>query len=230
MLFALSTATILAGCNSRDSLYAHGYWGTPDAHRGYAQYASPWGRWRPDIRVVAVLDPDDAAEVIAPSSSVKPLAEPRPYEHLIALPADPQPSIPTAAVVIPAPPTVFEQASMPKDPQPHATDLAPAPSESPPSVFSAPRRTSSYAGTWKARDHKGDSCLIQLSSVASLDLYKASTSKCSDEALRQVNSWSFNENRIVLFSRGVEIAQLTGSEAALSGSLSKAGTSLQMLR
>jgi hypothetical protein len=227
---ALSMAGTLAGCNSSDDLYPQGPWGHPSTHRGYPQYASPWGRRSPDIRVVAVPGPDHAIEVMPPSGGVRPLAEPRPYPHLAALPADPQPSIPPTEMAIPLLPTESVQAPVPTGPQPQAADLAPAAGESPPGVFSAPRRASSYAGTWKAKDHRGVSCLIQLSSVASLDLYKASVSKCSNEALRQVNSWSFNENRIVLFSRGVEIAELAGSEAALSGSLSKAGTSLQMSR
>ncbi|WP_445502345.1 AprI/Inh family metalloprotease inhibitor [Microvirga sp. G4-2] len=221
---------ILAGCNSSDSLYSQGPWGHPDAYRGYPQYASPWGRRIPGVRVVTVPGLDQAVEVMAPSSGVKSLAETGPYQHLTALPPDPHPSISPTETAIPVSPIVSEQAPVPKGPQPQVAAPVLASGESPPGVFSAPRRASSYAGTWKARDHKGDSCLIQLSSVASLDLYKASVSRCSNEALRQVNSWSFNENRIVLFSRGAEIAQLTGSEAALSGSLSKAGTSLQMSR
>jgi hypothetical protein len=104
------------------------------------------------------------------------------------------------------------------------------PAEAPPGVFTAPRRASSYAGTWKTTDGKGGTCLIHLSSVASLDLYKASTSKCSIENLRDVNTWSFQNNSVALFSRGAEIAQLTGSEAALDGSLSKAAAPLKMTR
>lgn len=227
---ALSMVGILAGCNSSDNLYPQGPWGHSDAHRDYPQYGSPWGRRSPDIRVVTVPGPDHSIEAMPPSGGGRPLAEPRPYPHLAALPADPQSSLLPTETAILASPTESVQAPVSKGPQPQAADPAPAAGESPPGVFSAPRRASSYAGTWKAKDHKGDSCLIQLSSVASLDLYKASVSKCSNEALRQVNSWSFNENRIVLFSRGVEIAQLTGSEAALSGSLSKAGTLLRMSR
>lgn len=228
-LLALSMAGILAGCNSNDGLYSQGPWADPDAHRGYPQYGSPWGRRSPDIRVVTTPGSDYAVEVTTHSSDVSRVAEPGPYQRLTALPADPQPSIsPPAAVPVYSP--VPELVPAPKGPQAQAADPVSASDESPPGVFSAPRRASSYAGTWKATDHIGDSCLIQLSSVASLDLYKASVSKCPNDALRQVNSWSFNENRIVLFARGVEIARLTGSEAALSGSLSRAGTPLQMSR
>ncbi len=101
---------------------------------------------------------------------------------------------------------------------------------SPPGVFQKPRRASSYAGQWKAVDAKGTSCKIQLASVPVLDLYKASTTGCSDEGLRSVNAWSLREDHVILFSRGNAIARLSGEEASLSGTLSASGGSLKMVR
>lgn len=156
--------------------------------------------------------------------------------HDGGLPEDPQPSF-----------SALHHAEPPQAPAPQALALqeqgltvanppAPVPgpalpaAESPPGVFSAPKRVSSYAGTWKATDGKGGSCTIHLSSVTSLDLYKASASKCANENLRQVNTWSFGQDRIVLFSRGKEIARLTGSEASLNGTVSGSDLPLKMMR
>jgi len=212
----LAMSGILAGCNSRESLYSQGPWGPRDIRRSYPQYPSPWGSRRPEEP--RPLQGDD-----------KTLAGLRPEHRVAGLPADPLPPTNVASIdvdppVSPEPPQVAQEASRP------GFDQAPAPGESPPGVFSAPRRASSYAGTWKAKDGKGNSCLIHLSSAASLDHYKASASKCSSEDLRGVSTWSFDQNRIVLFSRGVEAAHLEGSEAALSGTLSGAGTRLEMSR
>ena len=98
-----------------------------------------------------------------------------------------------------------------------------------PGVFTPPQRPSSYAGTWKA-SVGSVSCRIQLSSVPSLDLYKASTQSCSSDALRTVNAWSIRDNEVMLFSRGQVIARLSGAEAALSGTLSGSKTEVMMTR
>jgi hypothetical protein len=42
--------------------------------------------------------------------------------------------------------------------------------------------------------------------------------------------WKFEGSQISLFSRGTEIVRLEGSEASLSGTLSKSGAQLRMLR
>ncbi|MBF9195888.1 AprI/Inh family metalloprotease inhibitor [Microvirga terrestris] len=98
-----------------------------------------------------------------------------------------------------------------------------------PGVFTPPQRPSSYAGMWKASVGSA-SCRIQLSSVPSLDLYKASAQGCSSNALKTVNGWSINDNRVILFSRGQVVARLSGVEAALSGTLSGSEAALTMTR
>jgi hypothetical protein len=99
----------------------------------------------------------------------------------------------------------------------------------PPGVFTAPQRASSYAGTWNV-NVGSSTCKVQLSSVPSLDLYKASTLGCAHEAMRSVNGWSFRENQVVLFSRGQLVARLSGAEAALAGTLNGSGSEIRMSR
>jgi hypothetical protein len=96
-------------------------------------------------------------------------------------------------------------------------------------VFTPPQRPSSYAGTWKASVGSA-SCRIQLSSVPSLDLYRASTQDCASDTLKTINAWSIRDNEVILFSRGQIIARLAGAEAALSGTLSGSRTELMMTR
>jgi hypothetical protein len=125
-----------------------------------------------------------------------------------------------------------------QEPLPAPTSQYPAPVQretsadaqaSAPGVFTPPRRPSSYAGTWKASVGSA-SCRVQLSSVPSLDLYRASTQGCSSDVLKSVNAWSIRGNEVILFSRGKVIAQLSGAEAALSGTLSGSKTELTMTR
>jgi hypothetical protein len=147
----------------------------------------------------------------------------------LGLPEDPQLHAPISThAEVPQQNISQERSIISKD----SSSPPPAPPESaaPPGVFSAPKRASSYAGTWKATDSKGASCVIHLSNVSSLDLYKASVSKCANTALNNVNSWSFTDNRIVLFSKGKMIAHLTGPEASLNGTIDALGTAITMTR
>jgi len=74
------------------------------------------------------------------------------------------------------------------------------------------------------------SCRIQLSSVPSLDLYKASAQGCSSDTLRSVNGWSFRDDQVILYSRGRVVARLSGAEAALAGALSDSNSDITMTR
>jgi len=82
---------------------------------------------------------------------------------------------------------------------------------------------------WKASLGSA-SCRIQLSSVPSLDLYKASAQGCSSNVLKTVNGWSIRDDQVILFSRGQVVARLSGAEAALSGRLNGSETELTMTR
>lgn len=224
----VSIAGLIAGCNSRDSLYSQGPWGPPDIRRSYPQYTSPWGRRIAAEHPLVISGAGYPVEAASPAGPAGSWVVPQ-RRHDADLPADPQPPAPVAAhahldTAQPEPASASSE-----QPLQASTQVPPA-APSPPGVFTPPRRASSYAGTWKATDDTGLSCLVHLSSVASLDLYKASTSKCSSEALRGINLWRFEETRVTLLSRGAEIARLEGTEASLSGTLSGAGTPLKMLR
>jgi hypothetical protein len=82
---------------------------------------------------------------------------------------------------------------------------------------------------WKASVGSA-SCRIQLSSVPSLDLYRASAQGCSSNALKTVNGWSIRDSQVILFSRGQVVARLSGAEAALSGRLNGSEAELTMRR
>lgn len=228
-LLVFPVAGLLASCNSRDSLYSQGPWGPPDMRRSYSQYASPWGRALGDHPPLIVSGTGYSAEG-AHAIAERPVADLQWRYRASGLPADPRP--PAAAPMSSQPASSDpEPVSPPGGPSlPTASAQASPDAISPPGVFAAPRRASSYAGTWKARDSEGRACLVHLSSAASLDLYKASVSKCASETLRHVNLWRFEGNNVSLFTRGVEIARLEGSEASLSGSFNQSGASLQMTR
>lgn len=220
---------LLAGCNSRGSLHSQGPWGSVDTQRSYPQYSAPWGRspssQRPLVMSGLSYSVGNAAAVVE-----RPVSGPQRHYRDSGLPVDPQPpgEVPTASRTMTP---VVEPISPSSEPSMPATS-APSPNAavSPPGVFTAPRRASSYAGTWKVRVSEGRSCLVHLSNTASLDLYKASVSKCDNETLRRVNLWKFEGGNVTLLTRGVEIARLEGTEASLSGTFNQSGAPLQMTR
>ncbi|MBM6580021.1 AprI/Inh family metalloprotease inhibitor [Microvirga sp. BT689] len=138
----------------------------------------------------------------------------------------PEPSVAGSAAEIGSIPEPRPLPEQPASSQHAASSTAQA---NAPGVFTPPQRASSYAGAWKANTGSS-SCRIQLSSVPSLDLYKASAQGCSDTALKTVNGWSFRDEQVVLFSRGQVIARLSGAEAALAGTLSGSKADLTMTR
>ncbi len=228
-LFPLLAAGLLAGCNSLSTIDSRGPWGRYDVNRASPQYSSPWRPRSSDERPHLVSEIGQVSYAASPIRNDRPSPVHPTYERVAGLPADPQP--PSSAVAISkaevADPAPVETQRVQQ--QENSARVS-APAEAAPGVFTAPRRATSYAGTWQAKDDKGRSCVIHLSSVASLDLYKASTSKCSDESLRQVNMWRFEGTRISLYSRGTETAQLEGTEASLTGALKPSGAALRMTR
>lgn len=223
----LAVSCLLAGCNSTDRLYPQGPWNQPGLRRSYPNYSQPWG-YHPDVAKAGELQQVDPLYVAASSEAgVVTRVETRITRRVGALPDDPVTFPPLPVQTEPPAPALQDHAvasSTPPSPPPVPT------AESPPGVFSAPKQARSYAGTWSARDGQGASCTIHLSSVASLDLYKASASKCANEHLRSVNTWSFAEDRVVLFSRGKEVARLSGTEASLDGTIRASGRPLKMTR
>lgn len=225
----LSMACLLAACNSTDALYSQGPWGPPGTRHNYPSYSQPWGYRGIESRPEELQQAQRQPAALPSDSRIISVARAMPRD--IDFPEDPQPSLSTPHHMEPLQsPALQERGLAVKDSLEPAPSSVPPTAESPPGIFSAPKRVSSYAGTWKAIDDKGGACTVHLSSVTSLDLYKASASKCANENLRQVNTWSFGQDRVVLFSRGKEIARLTGSEASLSGTVGSSNLPFKMMR
>lgn len=84
------------------------------------------------------------------------------------------------------------------------------------------------AGSWRAQDSTGN-CKVTLSSAATLDFYKASTSGCSNKDLSKVSSWEYRDGEVYLYrSGGTVVARLKGSSGQLSGALQASGAALSM--
>lgn len=218
----------LSGCNSTGALYDQGPWGPGYARKGYPEYSGPWGRPPTEPSQYALSEPS-----AVPIDAIEIDVVRRPRSRGVVLEADmgPVPATQDAVVLASSEPGILAAPTLiaPERPPLEANTAAPGAQSSPPGVFSAPQRASSYAGTWNAKVG-GSSCRVQLSSVPSLDLYKASTQGCTHEAMRSVNGWSFRENQVILFSRGQIIARLSGAEAALSGTLNGYGSGISMSR
>lgn len=226
----MSVTCLLTACNSTDSLHSQGPWGPPGVQRNYPTYSRPWGN--PGITAVAVrLQQAHVSLEAVPPELTTVINDPHVPPRSIDLPADPQPSFSVMlhSDSVQAAPVQEGKVASKELPLTVSSSAAPT-AESPPGVFSPPKQATSYAGTWKATDSKGNSCIVHLSSVAALDLYKASTSNCRNENLRNVNTWSFAQNRVILFSRGREIAHMAGSEASLNGTDNASGLSFRMVR
>ncbi|MCB8823543.1 AprI/Inh family metalloprotease inhibitor [Microvirga rosea] len=97
------------------------------------------------------------------------------------------------------------------DPTLNQTPLASSSPPQPPAQ--QVRSVSSLVGKWTVTD-ANTSCQIQLSSSATLDLYKASTGNCGIQALRDVNTWSLRNQEIALYAKGRIVGRLqeSGSE------------------
>jgi hypothetical protein len=225
--FILSAAaSLVSACNSTDSLYSQGPWGPSHVRRNYPEYTAPWGyRGGETISSTLVSPSPDHLEIVEPPIPQvvvgvrEPAIEAGETSSRFVFKPEPAP-------IMDQVPDIVTSAGRPL----HSPREASASSQtSPPGVFTAPQRASSYSGTWKATVG-ASSCRVQLSSAPSLDLYKASAQGCSHDALRSVNGWTFRDNQIVLFSRGQVVARLSGAEAALTGTLSSSGTELTMSR
>lgn len=221
----LMVAGTVSACNSPGSLYSQGPWGPASTPRSYPAYSAPWGG-QPvasgyGVAVQPLHDPIHVKE--SPFPAIR-----KGYEvHLEPeLPLGPLPERPAPDPGSdPEPLSGVVPQHLASGQRETSTDVQ----ASAPGVFTLPQRPSSYAGMWKASVGSA-SCRIQLSSVPSLDLYKASAQGCSSNALKSVNGWSIRDNQVILFSRGQVIARLSGAEAALSGTLNGSEAALTMTR
>ena len=170
----LGLSGTVSACNSTDMLYSQGPWGPAHVRRNYPEYSAPWGR----PIVVTTQDAVDGPVAVYPDVPAidAPAARTRRYEVFAEVDMPPAPGF--GDLKAPADPLLDPPAiSAPSSPPAGSQATAPI-QASPPGVFASPKRASSYAGSWKATIGSS-SCKVQLSSVPSLDLYKASTQGCS---------------------------------------------------
>jgi len=221
----LMVAGMVSACNSTEGPYRQGPWGHASTPRSYPAYSAPWGA-KPVVPPYAV--------------AVQPAYEPL---HVMGTPLHPirrgheihfEPELPPGPLLDRP---VLDAGLGPEPlPAPDPQHIASGQREnsadtraSAPGVFTPPQRPSSYAGMWKA-SVGSVSCRIQLSSVPSLDIYKATAQGCSDHALKSVNGWNIRDSQVILFSRGQVVARLSGAEASLSGTLNGSEAAMTMTR
>jgi hypothetical protein len=144
-------------------------------------------------------------------------------------PVEPVPSGPVYSE--PLPPLAGESPPPPPDygtPAPGGVAALP----SPPPAAAPPRPSrSALVGGWTAREASGGTCRVQLSSTPALDLYKASTSGCTNRDLARISAWEFRDSEVYLYQPGGAVAaRLRGGSGSLEGVLAKSGAPLRMTR
>jgi hypothetical protein len=86
-------------------------------------------------------------------------------------------------------------------------------------------------GGWTARDATGGTCRVQLSSSPALDLYRASTSGCSNKDLSRINAWDYRDGEVYLYQPGGAVtARLRSGGDGMTGVLAKSGAPLSLTR
>ncbi len=221
----LVVAGTVSACNSTDSLYRQGPWGPAATPRSYPEYSAPWGR-RPAPPAYGVVVQPVYESVHVAEAPLHPAR--KGYE--VPIEPDLPPGFLSRSPAIDVGSGL--EAPLPSDPgqsAPLQHETRAVVGAGGPGVFTSPQRASSYAGTWKA-SLGSTSCRVQLSSVPSLDLYKATAQGCSGNVLKTVNGWSIRDSQVILFSRGQVVARLSGAEAALSGTLNGSKAELTMTR
>jgi protease inhibitor Inh len=162
-----------------------------------------------------------------PGAMAEPAPMPEPVEPVPSGPVYAEPLPPLAGEPLPPPSGDYGAPSAGAAPG----DIAALPS--PPPAAAAPSRPSRSAlvGGWSAREASGGSCRVQLSSAPALDLYKASTSGCSNRDLARISAWEYRDGEVYLYQPGGAVAaRLRGGSGSLEGVLAKSGAPLRMTR
>lgn len=98
------------------------------------------------------------------------------------------------------------------------------------STPSRPSRTN-FVGSWRATEAGGSSCRVTLSSTPVLDLYRATTSGCSNQDISRVNTWDLRGNEVYLYQQGGAVAaRLQATPGSMDGVLAKSGAPVTMAR
>lgn len=98
-----------------------------------------------------------------------------------------------------------------------------------PVVRSGPPSRTSVTGNWTAREAAGSSCRVVLTSVPTLDLYRASTSGCQSRELQRVNAWELRGEEVYLYEPGGGVAaRLKQAGRGFEGSSSRTGAPITL--
>jgi hypothetical protein len=216
---------VLCACNTSRGTYASGPWG----QSGYLDptaslYSNPWNK---------PLAPSLVEAGPAPQPMTRSLS-PEPLEPIgawasrdVSPPTADSRDIPEsfeAAASVPRPAPVEAMESEPPVAGRFAAKQEPS---APPQMQG--RSFTALTGQWTAQE--GDrSCRLQLSSTPALDLYKASASGCSSDALQNVNSWAHRDRTIVLYARGRVVSRLTDDGGSFTGMLEGTKTQIRISR
>ncbi|MCA3565553.1 MAG: AprI/Inh family metalloprotease inhibitor [Methylocystis sp.] len=116
--------------------------------------------------------------------------------------------------------------SVPIEPDPPKPEPRPAP----PTAAGAPTRTG-VTGNWTAREATGGTCRITLSSIPTLDLYKASSSGCQSRELQRVSAWELRGEEVYLYEPGGGVAaRLRQSGRDFEGTAAKTGAPVTLTK
>lgn len=217
---AIPCLFILSGCMGAGTPYTSPWAPAEYWDRSLSLYSSPWNAPLPE--------PAEPPPYLVPSEVV-----PRKSETQVPLePVGPWVSrhaaLPSKSVsVLHEPVPMHAEASSPSAPAlppqgPDATTDAIRPQSS---IGPQPVSVASLSGRWVLRLGR-DTCQIQLSTSSTLDLYKASTSRCNDARLRDVNTWALRGESLELYSKGRVIVHLEPNGSAYSGRIENRGLSM----
>ena len=87
-------------------------------------------------------------------------------------------------------------------------------------------------GGWTAREATGGTCRVQLSSAPTLDLYRASSSGCTNRDLQKITAWDYRDGEVYLYQQGGTVAARLRATSgnALDGAVTKSGAALSLNR
>jgi len=227
--FLLLLPVALSACSNTRDVYSSGPWGPPrPPDSAAALYSGPWGaaQYRP-IAPSYPVRPSGFGP--APRASVELLEPIGPWAKRNTSPTQPNGEV-TSNDYAHLPPAQTEAPAQ----QEQATAAPPAPASKPstpkPAARSQDRRLTSLTGSWTAQTSGSAPCRLHLSSVAALDLYKASTAQCGNQALQNVNAWSLRNGEIVLYARGSVVLRARGEGETLHGALEGTSTLVKLSR
>lgn len=218
----------LSACSNTRDVYASGPWGPPRPRDTTAAlYANPWGPAQYGaIGTFNGVPPSDAASTarvsIEPMEPVGPWTKRRlPPAALSGEAREEQAYLPPAQEA--APTQQDRSPATPRVPDTRSTEANPPqrPQE---------RRLTSMTGNWNASTAGGVSCRLHLSSVATLDLYKASTANCGNKTLQSINAWSLRNGQLALYSRGNVVLRASGESGIMHGVLEGTGVMVRLSR